>query len=353
MENEAKSIPHRGAASNPVNRFDQISLEPDDEWNSDENAPHTTQFLKDASQSAISYNKSPDLPFDATINPYRGCEHGCIYCYARPTHEYLGFSSGLDFETRIMVKERAPDLLREEFLSRRWKSQILAMSGVTDCYQPVERRLKLTRRCLAVCAEFRNPIYIYTKNILITRDIDILSELARFNCISVWISVTTLDTELRSVMEPRTSPPASRLSAIETLAKAGIPVGVNAAPVIPGLTDHELPNIIAAAASAGARYAGQITLRLPWAVAPLFEDWLKRHFPERKEKVLNRLKEMHGGKVYDSDFTTRMRGQGIFAAQINQMFRVACRKVKIDCSRPELSTDHFRRLEKGQLPLFS
>jgi DNA repair photolyase len=352
MSSKPKFIPHRGASGNPVNRFEQIYIQPEDDWNPEESPLPTTKFLKDASQSIVSYNKSPDLPFDATLNPYRGCEHGCIYCYARPTHEYLGFSAGLDFETRIMVKERAPELLHEELSSPRWKPQILSMSGITDCYQPVERRLKLTRKCLAVLANFRNPVYIYTKNSLITRDIDVLKELANHNCISIWISITTLDTYLRKVMEPRTSPPVSKLSTIEALAKAGIPVGVNVAPIIPGLTDHELPKIISAAADAGARFAGQIALRLPWTVAPLFEDWLTRHFPDRKEKILNRVRDMHGGKIYDSDFATRMHGKGIFADQINQMFLVSCRKAKIENGRPKLSIENFRRHDKNQLSLF-
>jgi DNA repair photolyase len=352
MDSQPTSIPHRGAADNPANRFVQVHLEPDAEWNDEENTLPSTQFLKDLSQTIVSYNKSPDLPFAATVNPYRGCEHGCIYCYARPTHEYLGFSSGLDFETRIMVKERAPELLRAEFSSPTWKPQVVSLSGITDCYQPVERRLKLTRQCLEVFADFRNPVEIYTKNSLITRDIDILKELARFDCIAVFISVTTLDTDLRKVMEPRTSPPASRLATIEALASAGIPVGVNVAPVIPGLTDHELPNIIAAAVKVGARYAGQITLRLPWSVAPLFENWLERHFPDRKEKVLNRIRAMRGGKLYDAEFGSRMHGHGIFADQISQMFKVACRKGGIENPRIKLSANNFRRADRNQFILF-
>src|SRR3989442_1368528 len=273
----------RGADANPKNRFEALEYVPEPDGDcDDEPRPLRTQFFRDGSQSIISYNNSPDVGFAASVNPYRGCEHGCAYCYARPTHEYLGFSAGLDFESKIMVKEDAPELLRRELASPKWKPQVIAMSGVTDCYQPVERKLKLTRRCLEVLAEFRNPVGIVTKNHLVTRDVDVLAELARHKAAAVFVSVTTLDPDLRKVMEPRTSPPASRLSAIETLTKAGIPVGVMVAPVIPGLTDHEIPAIIAAAAKAGAQFAGRVIVRLPYAVAPLFESWLARHFPDRK-----------------------------------------------------------------------
>jgi len=344
MDRDPKTIPHRGAANNLATRFDAIHLERDADWNPEEEPLPTTQFLKDHSSTIIAYNDSPDIGFEASVNPYRGCEHGCIYCYARPTHEYLGFSAGLDFETRIMVKERAPELLRAELSSPKWKSQVIAMSGVTDCYQPVERRLKLTRRCLEVLAEFRNPVGIVTKNNLVARDLDVLGELARHRAVVVFISLPTMDTELRKVMEPRTSPPASRLATIEALSRAGIPVGVLVAPVIPGLTDHEMPGIIAAAAKAGAQFAGKTVLRLPYAVAPLFEEWLGRHFPDRKEKVLNQIRALRGGKLNNAQFGSRMKGEGIFAEQISRMFHVACRKAGIDGNHPELSTESFRRL---------
>ena len=351
MNGNANPIPARGAAGNPANRFEKIHLEPDADWDLEEEPLPTTQFLRDHTATIIARNDSPDIGFEASVNPYRGCEHGCIYCYARPTHEFLGFSAGLDFETRIMVKERAPELLRDELSSPKWKPQVIAMSGVTDCYQPVERRLKLTRRCLEVLADFRNPVGIVTKNHLVTRDIDVLSELARHNAVVVFVSVTTLDTDLRKVMEPRTSPPAARLAAIEALARAGIPVGVLVAPVIPGLTDHEMPAILSAAVKAGAKFAGHVVLRLPYAVAPLFADWLGRHFPDRKDKVLNRIRSIRGGKLNDAQFGSRMTGEGIFADQIHQMFKVACRKAGIEGNHLELSTAHFRRVEKGQLSL--
>lgn len=351
MDIKAEPIPSRGAAGNPANRFEKIHLESDADWDPEDQPSPATQFLKDNSSTIIAHNDSPDIGFEASVNPYRGCEHGCIYCYARPTHEYLGYSAGLDFETRIMVKMKAPELLRAELESPRWQPKVITMSGVTDCYQPVERRLKLTRGCLEVLAEFRNPVTIVTKNHLVTRDIDVLASLARHRAAAVFVSVTTLDTDLRKVMEPRTSPPASRLAAIEALARAGVPTGVMVAPVVPGLTDHEMPSIISAAVTAGARFAGYTVLRLPFAVAPLFEQWLERHFPDRKEKVLNRIRSIRGGKLNDPQFGSRMRGEGIFADQIAALFSVARRKAGIEGKHPELSTESFRRIEKGQLSL--
>jgi DNA repair photolyase len=349
---------HRGVPENPGNRFEKIHLERDEDWNPEDDVDGgrpqglRTQFFKDHSQTVISRNDSPDIGFQASLNPYRGCEHGCIYCYARPFHEYLGFSAGLDFESKIMVKEDAPKLLREELSSPKWQPQVIFMSGVTDCYQPVERKLKLTRRCLEVLAEFRNPVFIVTKNRLVTRDLDFLSELARHHAVGVWLSITTLDSELRKVMEPRTSPPPARLAAIRELAGAGIPVGVNVAPMIPGLTDYEMPAILQAAAEAGATSAGYTVVRLPYGVAPLFEKWLATHFPDRKEKVLNRLRAMHGGKLYDSQWGKRFGGEGIFAEQISQMFKVARRKAGIPSDGAELSAAAFRRPGGAQLSLF-
>jgi len=343
---------HRGAPENPANRFEAIHLEPDADWNPDEDPLPRTQFIKDHSRTAIAYNDSPDIGFNTSLNPYRGCEHGCIYCYARPTHEYLGFSSGLDFETKIMVKLDAPELLRAELSASKWKPQVIVMSGVTDCYQPVERKLKLTRRCLEVLLEFRNPVAIITKNFLVTRDVDILSEMAKFSGAAVILSVTTLDNDLRKVMEPRTSPPQARLNAIRKLSEAGIPVSVNVAPIIPGLTDHEMPAILKAAREAGATAAGFTVVRLPYANAPLFEKWLETHFPDRKDKVLNRIKAMRGGKMYDAQWGKRMRGEGIFADQITAMFDVARRKAGFTDDGRELSTASFRRPGGAQLQLF-
>jgi len=341
----------RGSASNPKNRFEPIEriAEPDD--NDEIPSPHT-QFLNDTSKTIIAYNDSPDVGFDASVNPYRGCEHGCVYCYARPTHEYLGFSSGLDFETKIMVKEDAPELLRKELSSSKWKPQVLALSGVTDCYQPIEKKRQITRRCLEVLLEFRNPTVIITKNFLVTRDIDILSELAHYQCIGVTLSVTTLDPKLAAVMEPRASSPARRLAAIRMLSQAGIPVGYLQAPMIPGLTDFEAPAIARAAAEAGATFAGYVALRLPFEVKSLFEEWLEQHFPERKEKVLNRIRAIRGGKLNDPNFKTRMRGEGIFARQMTELFQLACKKAGINKRWPELTTKNFRRRGTSQLSLF-
>jgi DNA repair photolyase len=343
----------RGSSSNPKNRFENIERVPEPPEESDPLSSPDTQFLTDSSRSIIAYNDSPDVGFDASVNPYRGCEHGCVYCYARPTHEYLGFSSGLDFETKIMVKEDAPELLRKEFASAKWKPQVLALSGVTDCYQPVEKTKQLTRRCLEVCLEFRNPVVIITKSHLVTRDIDLLSELARFDCVGVTISLTTLDHKLASLLEPRASRPARRLAAIRDLAAAGVPVGYLQAPMIPGLTDAEAPAIALAAARSGASFAGYVMLRLPFAVKSLFEQWLEQHYPDRKGKVLNRIRAIRGGRLNDPNFSSRMRGEGIFAEQMRELFELARRKAGITRRWPELSTDHFRRVAGSpQLGLF-
>src|SRR5712691_1589899 len=275
----------RGARSFIQGRFETVERETfDDGWTPEEKdaRPLETQVTIERARSIVSHNDSPDVGFDASINPYRGCEHGCIYCYARPYHDYLGFSAGLDFETKILVKEDAPELLRAELVSRKWQPKVVAISGVTDAYQPIERKLQVTRRCLEVLAEFRNPVVIVTKNQLVTRDIDLLKELASFSAAAVCVSVTTLDAELARVMEPRTSTPANRLEAIHSLAEAGVPVRVLVAPVIPGLTDHETPSIIKAAAKAGASHAGYVVVRLPHGVGDLFEGWLEEHFPDRK-----------------------------------------------------------------------
>jgi DNA repair photolyase len=346
-----RSIVGRGAAGNPKNRFERVEVEPD-EIEGDEPRPETV-YLRDHSRSIIARNDSPDIGFDASINPYRGCSHGCAYCYARPTHEYLGLSAGLDFESKILVKQDAPELLRKDLWSPRWNPLVLSMSGVTDPYQPVERRLRITRRCLEVLAEFRNPVVIVTKNHLVTRDIDLLSELALHDAAAVAVSLTTLDDDLRRIMEPRTSCPARRLAAVEKLAASGIPVGVMTAPVIPGLNDHELPALLSAAAEAGATFAAYVPVRLPYAVRPLFEDWLARHFPERKDKVLNRIRSMRGGELNDARFGSRMRGEGLFARHIAQLFAISCRRAGMGEGHfPKLSTAAFRRGGGAQPNLF-
>ena len=321
----------RGAISNPANRFESLSLENDPDGTDDfEPSPVRTEFYRDATKSVLTRNSSPDVPFDLSINPYRGCEHGCVYCFARPTHEFLGFSSGLDFESRIVVKENAPELLRQELAKRSYRPEPIALSPNTDSYQPIERRLKLTRRCLEVFAECRNPVGIVTKNALVTRDLDLLQELANYDAVNVFISVTSLDSELRRILEPRTSPPAARLRAIRELSGVGIPTGVLVAPIIPAINDHEITKIIAAAAEAGATSAGYVILRLPHAVAPMFEEWLDQHFPDRKDKVLNQVRSMRGGELYESQFGRRMTGSGIHAEKITQMFEIAVRRAKLN-----------------------
>ena len=358
----SEPIRGRGASWSPGNRFeklhvdlgdvDVVDVDLDDEPPSAASATYgvpgerprrATQFFRDGSKTIITRNNSPDVGFETSVNPYRGCEHGCIYCYARPTHEYLGFSAGLDFESKIMVKTHAAELLRAELESPRWKPQVLVMSGVTDPYQPIEKKLRITRGCLEVLTKFRNPVAIITKNRLVMRDVDLLRELAACNAAAVNISVTSLDAKLQHILEPRTSPPSARIETIQQLRSAGIPAGVMVAPIIPGLTDHEVPKILEACSQAGAQFAGYTIVRLPWAVAPLFEHWLNEHFPDRKEKILGRIRDLRGnGRLNNSQWRTRMTGEGIFAEQIASLFEVGCRRAGIG-ERPKLSTAAFRR----------
>jgi len=350
------AIRGRGASWSPANRFEKLHIDLNDldvvdvDFETEERPRRATQYFRDGTKSIITRNNSPDVGFETSLNPYRGCEHGCIYCYARPTHEFLGLSAGLDFESKIMVKMNAAELLHAELESPRWQPQTLVMSGVTDPYQPVERKLHITRGCLEVLAKFRNPVAIITKNHLVTRDIDLLGNLAEQNAAAVNVSVTSLDSNLQRVLEPRTSSPQARLDAIQKLRRAGIPVGVMVAPIIPGLTDHEVPKILDACASAGAQFAAFTIVRLPWAVASLFEHWLEEHFPERKEKVLGRIRNLRGNRLNNSKWHTRMTGEGIFAEQIASLFKVACHRAGIG-NRPKLSMASFRRT-KEQLNLF-
>lgn len=347
----AARAPGRGAPFNPPNRFERLRLEPDPDCPPEERPNPRTQFFYDTTESLLTKNDSPDVGFTYGLNAYRGCEHGCAYCFARPYHEYLGWSSGLDFESKILVKLRAPELLRAELSAPKWRAEPIAMSGVTDCYQPAERQFRLTRQCLQVCAELRHPIFIITKNALVTRDLDLLQELARYRCVAVHLSVTTLDSELGGAMEPRASRPAARLRAIRELSAAGIPVGVMVAPSIPGLTDHEMPAILEAAAEAGATRAGYVLLRLPHAVKEVFIRWLDEHVPTKKARILDRVREMRGGKLYDSTWGKRGTGEGIFADQLGQMFEVAARRAGLKGDRFQLSTEHFRKPGE-QLALF-
>jgi DNA repair photolyase len=354
----------RGASWSPANRFEKLHIDATDTDFVDDDPQaepsshcygasgeprRATQYFRDGTKSIITRNSSPDVGFETSLNPYRGCEHGCIYCYARPTHEYLGLSAGLDFESKIMVKMDAPELLRAELESRNWQPQTLVMSGVTDPYQPIERKLRITRGCLEVLAKFRNPVAIITKNRLVTRDIDVLSELAKYSAAAVNVSVTSLNPNLQRVLEPRTSSPQARLDAIAQLREAKIPVGVMIAPIIPGLTDHEVPKVLDACGKAGAQFAGYTIVRLPWAVAPLFEHWLEEHFPEGKQKILGRIKHLRGNRLNDSKWHKRMTGEGIFAEQIASLFRVGCRRAGIG-ERPKLSCESFRR-SRTQLQL--
>lgn len=351
----------RGATDNPSGRFEKLEIDftktDRADWPGDleefEQAPLKTQFFRDHSKSVLVYNDSPDIGPGVMLNPYRGCEHGCIYCFARPNHEYLGLSAGLDFESKIFVKTDAPALLRKELNAKKWTPQMIALSGVTDCYQPIERKLKLTRQCLEVLAEFRNPVGLITKNHLITRDLDILQDMARWNGAAAYISLTTLDADLQKTMEPRTSPPKARLRAIETLARAGIPVGVMTAPIIPGLTDHELPDLLKAAAEAGAQTAGYIIVRLSHGLRDLFQDWLETNLPLKKDRILGRIRDVRGGKLNDTRWGVRKTGEGPYAELIAETFRQNVKKLGLDKPRAALSTKHFRPVpEDGQLSLF-
>ncbi len=287
----------RGTSWNPPNRFERLHIDRDG-WSDPDDPPPETVLLDDTSRTILAHNSSPDVGFDVGINPYRGCSHGCSYCYARPSHEYLGFSAGLDFETKILVKRKAPELLRAALSSKRWRPRVIGLSGNTDAYQPAERRLRITRRCLEVLAEFRNPVVIVTKSYLVSRDVDLLSELAQHRA-------------------------------------------VNVAPIVPGLTDHEMPEILQAAADAGASFAGYIMLRLPHGVKDIFSDWLSQHFPDRRDKVLNRVRDLRGGRLYDSRFEVRGRGEGPWADQVRTLFGITRRRLGMH-QRPVLSALAFR-----------
>lgn len=329
------------------NRFERIEVEPvyDDIDPADaefQRSKKHTQFYVDQSKSIVSENDSPDVNFRFSVNPYRGCEHGCSYCYARPYHEYLGLSAGIDFESQIFVKENAPLLLREWLSRKNWEPEPISFSGITDPYQPIERKLELTRECLQVAKEFRQPIYIVTKNRMVARDVDILSEMAKLNLVRVAISVTSLDPSLVKIMEPRTSTPDARLEAIQTLTGAGIPVAVLLAPVIPGINDLEIPKIIQKVAGVRARYVSYVLLRLPMAVEPIFLDWLREHFPDRADKVVQTIREIRDGKLNQSQFGERMRGKGPIAEHIRQTFKVFCKKYGVDQPMGPVDCSQFR-----------
>lgn len=338
----------RGTGENPAGRFEKEGGErTSDYWaelyaDAQDGLQVETQSFIDPSRSIVTANDSPDVGMEASVNPYRGCEHGCIYCYARPTHEYLGLSPGLDFETKIYMKPRAPELLVEKLSSKSWEPKVLMLSGVTDCYQPLERKMRITRGCFEVLRDFRNPAAIVTKNALVARDGDIFEEMAAYDCISVNLSVTTLDGHLSRIMEPRASQPHLRLRAIEELSKRGVPVGIMIGPVVPGLTDHEIPAILKACADAGAVGANYTMLRLPYGVKDLFSTWLEQHFPEKKDKVLGHVRGVRDGKLNSAAFGARMRGTGVYAGQIADIFALYKKKYGLN-KRKALSTEHFRR----------
>lgn len=333
----------RGATRNTSNRFLELDFEQDPAELTPADLKRRTRYLDDTSRSVISTNSSPDLVFDASLNPYRGCEHGCSYCYARPTHEYLGLSAGLDFERVILVKRDAANLLERALRAPSWVPKTLMLSGVTDPYQPVEARLQITRQCLEVLARFKNPASIITKNALVTRDVDVLAEMASWAGVSVTISLTTLDEGLRAKLEPRTSTVANRLKAINKLATAGVPVGVNVAPVVPGLTDHEIPDLLEAATDAGAGHAGFTIVRLPGAVATLFSEWLRDHAPLREQRVLNQIKRAHAGDLDDTRFGARMTGSGGYAEQIGMLFRLTRQRLGLSARNGALNASAFSR----------
>jgi DNA repair photolyase len=350
----------RGAALNPTNRFESISLNvlPERveellvEYPDGRLLP--TQVFRDNSRTVINEVDSPDLPFRWTINPYRGCEHGCIYCYARPDHEYLSMSLGVDFETKIFAKFDAPVLLRKELMNPKWKGEHIVLSGITDPYQPLERALRITRGLLETMVEFHQPVSLITKNKLILRDLDLFQEFNRFGGVHCAISLTTLDPHLAAKMEPRASSPRARLETIAALAKAGIPVSVMTAPIIPGINDHEIPALLKAASEAGAQTAGYVLLRLPYQIKDLFLEWLSRHFPERAAKVESLLRDTRNGMLYNSEHFSRHKGEGALAGQIGQTFAVFARKYKIDQPWERPMATPFRRpvTGGGQLNLF-
>ena len=351
-------IKGRGSVSNKTSRFEQLQRASfDDEWaQADQDAipkPATTVSLETA-KSIISRNDSPDIPFDQSINPYRGCEHGCIYCYARPTHAYLNHSPGLDFETKLYAKGNAADLLRKELSNPSYVPKLIALGANTDPYQPIERRLGITASILAVMEEFNHPVAITTKSASVTKDIEVLARMASKNLVRVFMSVGSLDRTIARTLEPRASTPGARLDAIRTLSEAGIPTGVIVAPVIPALTDHDMEKILFNAKDAGARNAAYVLLRLPLEIAELFREWLSAHYPLKEAHVMNLVRQMRGGKAYDSDFKTRMKGTGVFADLLEQRFKRACSKAGLNQIRHPLDTTLFSRSaeDQPQLTLF-
>ncbi|WP_194726585.1 PA0069 family radical SAM protein [Noviherbaspirillum malthae] len=354
------AVKGRGACSNKHSRFEAWSRESEiedvvDSGDEKEDAPKidTVVFMKRAA-SIISSNKSPDIPFDTSINPYQGCEHGCIYCYARPTHAYLGHSPGLDFETKLYAKENAAELLERELSNKRYTPRVIVLGGNTDPYQPIERDLKITRSILEVLERYNHPVSITTKSGLVVRDVDVLQRMAQKQLAQVYVSVTSLNNDVSRTLEPRASAPSRRLSAIRRLADAGIPVGVLVAPVIPAITDVEMEAILESVTAAGATSAAYILLRLPLEVAGLFSEWLEAHYPLRAKHVQSLLSQMRDGKIYDSTFGSRMSGTGVFAELLSQRFKLACKKNGLNARQYSLRTDLFAipKSDTAQMDLF-
>ena len=336
----------RGALSNREGRFEAEQSEWfDDGWGTadEELAPLRTQLIRDKSRTVLSSNVSPDIGFNRSLNPYRGCEHGCVYCYARPTHAYLGLSPGLDFETKIFIKPDAPALLRKELSRPSYQPEPIAFGANTDPYQPAEKQLKITRELLKVTLDFRQPVIVITKSALVVRDMDILSEMAGHGLIKVVLSVTTLDRKLARRMEPRAATPAKRLAAIAALHRGGVPVGALNAPIVPAINDHEIEDLVQACAEAGAESAGYVLLRLPLELKGLWREWLQRHYPDRVERVMRHIREARGGRMYDSSFGQRMVGSGPYAEMIARRHRLAVRRHGLDRHETALDVTHFRR----------
>lgn len=344
----------RGAQYNPKNKFlkgeyVQEHVEAIDEW---EEEKRNTEYIFDNSKTLVNKVTSPDVGMMYSANPYQGCEHGCIYCYARNSHEYWGYSAGVDFESRIVVKRNAPALLRKFFDNKNWEPATISLSGNTDCYQPIERKMKITRALLEICLEYRNPVGIITKNALVLRDLDILKELAKLNLVRVFSSITSLDEDLRLAMEPRTASYKSRLKVVRTLSEAGVPTGIMNAPLIPGLNDMHMHDVLKAASEAGAKWAGYTVVRLNGAIGGIFKDWLYKTFPDRADKVWHQICECHGGNVNDSRFGNRMVGDGKFAELIRDQFQLYCRKYGLNETHMQVNTADFRRVKNNQLSLF-
>ncbi len=344
----------RGAQYNPKNKFlkgEYVQLHPEaiDDW---EEEKRETEYIYDDSKTLVNKVTSPDVGMMYSANPYQGCEHGCIYCYARNSHEYWGYSAGVDFESRIVVKKNAPALLRKFFDNKNWEPATISLSGNTDCYQPIERKMRITRQLLEICLEYRNPVGLLSKNALVLRDLDIIQELAKMNLVRVFSSITSLDEDLRRVMEPRTASYRSRLKVVETLSKAGVPTGIMNAPLIPGLNDMHMHDVLKAAAEAGAKWAGYTVVRLNGAIGGIFKDWLFKTFPDRADKVWHQICECHDGNVNDSRWGNRISGDGKFAELIRDQFQIYCKKFGLNETTMEMNTKDFRRPKVGQLRLF-